>query len=427
MIKRLLPVSDLYRNISTLVVGTFLAQLVPMLLQALLRRLYPAEDWGAFAVFISITGILMVVASLRYEMAVVLPEKRSDAINLTIAGILSALVFNLVLLLVIWVFNPSLVRFLNLSPDHGFILYYLPAAIFLFSTYQVMNYYLVRCKAYKAVSINKISRRISEGAVHTVLGFAGKFSTGLIWGNIAGHVFNVLAGWIQMVRHGFSLKVVSLKKQWELMKKYREFPMYNLIPAFLNAVCMHFPLILVNKFYAQETTAYFDLAKQVLVLPASILALSISQVLLQNIAEKSRKQESISRDIYRILLGLGILAAGMVVIILLWAPGLFSLYAGEDYYTSGVYAQIIVAGAAMKLMVSPLSSIFPALKKIKIVSFWQAFYFLLICTLFLFREADIISFLKVYLLIDLIAYGLLLILIIRLTRNYEKNISKKTN
>ncbi len=401
-------------------VGTFLAQLIPILLQSVLRRIYPAEFFGVYEVFISITGMLMVIAALRYEMAVVLPDKRGDAVNLVFTGMFASLIFNALLFFVIMVFRERILNLLNLEPQYGYILNYLPFAIFFFSSYQVFNYYLVRHKSYNAVSVNKISRRVSEGALQVGLGLGQRFATGLIWGNIAGHAATFITGWFQMIRSGFSLRLFSLKRQWQLAVRYREFPLVNMIPALLNAVCMHLPLILVMKFFALETTAHFGLARQVLVLPSSIITLSISQVLLQTISEKSRSNQNIISDLKRIILLLLIPAAAMTALVLLWAPPLFALYAGSEYYISGKYAQIIVPGAAIKLMVVPVSSIFIALKRIKLFSIWQACYFLLISSLIFMDALQIETFLKIYLTIDLIAYGVMLILIFYIAKNYEK-------
>lgn len=307
------------------------------------------------------------------------------------------------------------------------MLYYLPASIFLFSTYQVFNYYLVRHKAYRDISVNKISRRISEGGGQLVFALAGKFNTGLIWGNILGHLVNIVAGWIQMLRNGFSVKSFSIRRQWYLAGKYKEYPVYNMLPALLNAICMHLPLLLINKFYDPETTAHFGLARNVLVLPASILTVSISQVLLQSISEKCRAKESFISDLNRILLLLGMMAGVMTILILLWAPKLFALYAGQEYYISGIYARIIVAGAALKLVAAPVSSLIIPLNKIKVYSLWQAVYFLMISGLFLMSHLHIQTFLFVYLIIDLIAYSALLIIILYYSHIYEKSINQQRN
>lgn len=424
MLKHFFRRSDLFRNISTLVIGTFLAQLVPILLQSYLRRVYPAEDFGAYGLFVSLTGMLMILASFRYEMATVMPEKKSDAHNLVFLGMSCSLLFSLLLFLVVVLFQAPLLRILNLKQDYGFMLYLSPLSIFLFSSYQIINYYLVREKAFKAISVNKLSRRIAEGGVQTSMGYINPLSSGLIWGDVFGHLVNNISGWIQMLRKGFSLSDFSWTRQWALLKQYKEFPLYNLLPAFLNAICLHLPLVLVNKFYSQEIAGYFDLTRLVLTLPASMLALSISQVLLQNLSEKKRLRQSIRQDMSRVIGALALLSALMVVIILLWAPWLFSLYAGPAYDISGTYARILVPAAALKLLVSPVSIIFIAMNKIKTISIWQATYFLLIASLFFFRHLEVLSFLKIYLLIDLLAYGIYLVLILKSIKAYEAAIKK---
>lgn len=422
MLKKFFGGTDLFKNISTLVTGTLLAQLIPVLLQTLLRRIYPAEDFGAYAVFISLTGIFMVASSFRYEMAVVMPDKRNEAVNLAIGAILLSLVFNSLLFLVSFIFRKPFMEFLNLDTEYSFLLTLLPLVSFLFSSYQILNYYLVRYKRYKSISLNKFSRRFSEGIGQTTFGLGGFFSSGLIWGNIAGHIINLISGIFQVTRSDFSLRLFSWTKQRKMLKRYREFPTFNLIPALLNSICMHLPIILVNKFFTGETAAYFDLSRQVLVLPASILSLSISQVMLQNIAEKRRKKESFRNDLYKIILLLGALATVMVLIFSIWAPYLFGMYAGADYQRSGEFARILVFGSALKLIVSPLSSIFAPLGQIKKVSIWHTFYFTLILSLSLLRNLDIITFLKIYLLLDILAYSILFVMIFWVSNNYEKKI-----
>jgi lipopolysaccharide exporter len=417
--------NELFRNISTLVAGTLVAQFIVVVIQIFLRRIFPAEDFGAFAIYISITGILMILATFRYEMAIVLPEKTSDATNMVFLGIILSFLFNLILFFVIFFFKDQFADLLNLKPSYSFILYFSPVSIFLFSSYQVINYYLVREKKYNAVSVNKISRRFAEGVTQTGLGMAGKYSTGLIYGDITGHLVNNIAGWVQLIRGGFIFRYFSIRSQWQLLLKFREFPVYNLIPSFLNAASMHLPLIMIARLYAQETAAYFDLTRWVLAFPASLLALSISQVMLQSISEKSRKKLSIRSDIRQLIVVLSIISATMVIFIMLWGPWLFSIYAGSEYRISGVFAQILVAGAAIKLVVSPLSSTFIALNRIRLGSVWQAAYFICICSLFLLDGLEVIDFLKIYLAIDIFMYGIYLALILSIVGKYEKNLKNQ--
>ena len=75
--------SEYIRNTLTLVSGNTLAQLIPLLAEPVLTRLFPPEDFGLLALFISISSLFAIVATGRYELAVMLPSKDEDAVNLS--------------------------------------------------------------------------------------------------------------------------------------------------------------------------------------------------------------------------------------------------------------------------------------------------------------------------------------------------------
>ena len=69
-------------DVLKLVTGTTLAQIIVVLTSPLLTRLYGPEAFGFYALFASITGILGVIACMRYELAIMLPKTDEEAANL---------------------------------------------------------------------------------------------------------------------------------------------------------------------------------------------------------------------------------------------------------------------------------------------------------------------------------------------------------
>ena len=67
--------------------GTAIAQILSILASPIITRMYGPEAFGLSALFASITGIVAVVACLRYELAIMLPEKDEDAANLLALGL----------------------------------------------------------------------------------------------------------------------------------------------------------------------------------------------------------------------------------------------------------------------------------------------------------------------------------------------------
>ncbi|MTD32896.1 lipopolysaccharide biosynthesis protein [Paludibacterium denitrificans] len=74
--------SPFLQHIITLVTGAAVAQIVPLLASPLITRLYTPQAVGVQAVYVSWLSSLAVLATARYEMAIVLPAEETKASNL---------------------------------------------------------------------------------------------------------------------------------------------------------------------------------------------------------------------------------------------------------------------------------------------------------------------------------------------------------
>ena len=177
------------RNTAILVSGTGIAQVIPILMQLVLRRTYSIEDFGAFSVYMSLLSPFVVIALFRYEIAIVIPSDKKDATNLFAISLITNLIFVAFLLLIIILFKNPVISLFNFPEKYSYYLYFLPLGILLFGASQSINYFLIREKAFKASAINKISRRIAEGFTQVIFGLI-KQPVGLVIGDIIGNLSN---------------------------------------------------------------------------------------------------------------------------------------------------------------------------------------------------------------------------------------------
>jgi O-antigen/teichoic acid export membrane protein len=415
--------SELLRNTSILISGTALAQLIPILLQPVLRRFFSPEIFGAYSVYLSLIGILIVISSFRYELAIILPRKDKEAAAVFFLTLILNLLFNILLLFFIILWKIKILMFLNLSEAFANYLYLVPLGTFLFSSYQSINYWLIREKKFFPISLNKFVRRGFEGAAQVVFKFL-KISHGLIYGDLIGQIANVFSGIYQGSKSGLSLHMFSPNKIKYVLFKYSEYPKFNIIPAFMSACSYLLPAIMINKFYSAESTGYFDLSKLLLSIPLALIASSISNVLLQRVSEKSKSKLSIRKDLISILFFVSLAVIFEIGIIMFWAEDIFKILFGNKWEFSGTISKILVWAFAFNFIVSSFSSIFISLKKIKLLSVWQLFYFLSILTLFFFNNLSFSNFLKVYVIIELICCSMITLFIFYVVVNYEKLIPK---
>jgi O-antigen/teichoic acid export membrane protein len=411
--------SELVRNASVLMSGTVIAQLLSILLQPVLRRLFTPESFGIYSVYLSLVGIIIVISSLRYDDAIVLPKSDKESINLVGLSLIINFVINLFIFFLVFLFGGKIISFLNLPSNFPVsMLYIIPVGTFLLGTYQALNNWLIRKKKYYSVSINKLVRRSCEGAAQIVFALL-KFFNGLIYSDIVGQASNVTIVALQAKKNNLNLNLLSFTKLKYVFNKYSDFPKYNLIPAFMSACSYLLPPIFINKFFSPETAGYFDLSKLLLSIPIAFIASSISSVLLQRISEKFNRKETILSDLKPVFFVVGFISIVEIITIILFGEDIFKIIFGKQWVTSGAISKIMVWSLALNFIVSSFSCIFVSMRKIKTYSVWQLIYFISILSLLFFKHLPFISFLKIYVIIEVLCYLLVTSIMIFIVYRYE--------
>ena len=422
MLKGLFGTSGFLKNTAILIMGTGIAQAIPIILQPVLRRVYAPEDFGAFAVYFSLIGILTVIANFRYDLAIGLPEKDEDGASLVFLTLMINFIFNSFLLIVILLFRENIAQFLKFPEKFSYFLLLLPFSTFFFCSFQAMNFWLIRKKAFSALSINKISRRGAEGVVQLAFGLF-RNSSGLFWADIAGSISNNLSGIRQMRKTSFSLLFYSRQRIIKVMKRYSGFPKFNLVPHLLGTIAMQLPVFMINRLYTKTELGFFDLTQQAILAPFALISVAVSQVLLQRVSEKKHNREKLFHDFRNLSLLLFAIGITSVVVIELWGPKLFSLVFGSKCLIAGTYSRVLVVGYMFFLVVSPMGAILMGLEEIRVFSLWNILHFLLLVGLYFVKDIAFIDFLKLYVGIEIVAFSILYAWITKTVIKYEKQLS----
>ena len=148
--------SDFIKNSLTLSGGVALAQVLPFLFYPVLGRIFTAEEFGLLAVLTSITSVLAVVGSGKYESGILVAGDKNEAANLA----LFAVVMGLATMAVSWV----LMQFVLIRPLTAWLdepqlehwIFVCPLAAFFIIVFNVYNEWCVRESYFKALSVNKI-------------------------------------------------------------------------------------------------------------------------------------------------------------------------------------------------------------------------------------------------------------------------------
>ncbi|MDY0140438.1 MAG: oligosaccharide flippase family protein [Bacteroidales bacterium] len=410
-----------FKGVATLVSGTAIAQLILIVFQLVLRRQYAPEVFGTFGVYMSIVGILVILSTLRYDLAVVLPKHDKTANSLLVAGVLLSLTINIFLFIIAAIFRDSLVSLIGFPEKYKNWIFFIPVSTFLFSSYQMINYWLTRKGAFRSIATNKIIRRSFEGTTQSGFGFLAT-NKGLIFGDIIGNIVNILSGIKQASKNGFTFKGVSPTHIKFSLKRYRNFPKYQALPALLNTASILLPIFLINKYFSHDTAGYFDLSRQILAVPIAFITAALSQVLLKDYSGRIIKKQKLKTNILKTAGLLSVLILPFLILIMLFGEELFGFVFSPVWTQSGAFSAILVPAFAIQFIVSPLSISFTVLEELKILAIWQITYFLLISCLYFFTGLSIEKFLIIFTIINILSYLIYFILILHVCNKYDKTI-----
>lgn len=375
MIERLKPKSEFSRNVLTMMTGTTIAQAIPVAISPILTRIYTPEEFGVFAIFIAIAALFGAVASGRYELAIMLPKKDEDAINICALGFIIAALMSLTLLILILLFGEQFVLFLNdetLKPW----LYLVPISVFLLGLWNILNYFNNRKKQYKELAEATVLRSLILAIVQLSLGFMKTGISGLISGQILSQLSANLKLLIDVKKNKTLISKVSKTRILELAKKYKKFPKFSVPSTFMNTASLQAPVLLLGVFFSSTTVGFYSLSHRFISMPMTIIGSSIGQVFFQessSIKNDQKNLRELTLSTYKKLFKIGLIP---FLIIMVYADYIFGFVFGKNWVIAGEYAQTLSLWIFFVYISSPLSNLCFTLEKQKQALYFNTFIFL---------------------------------------------------
>ena len=262
------PKGSFAANVLTLMTGTIIAQAIPIAISPILTRIYKPEDFGIFALYMSLASIISVIATGQYEIAVMLPEKDEDAFNLVALSVIIAFCVSSITLFALWILNSQIISYIGNSEISQW-LYFIPLTILLTGIYNPLNYWINRKKQYKRLAINRVSQSTASAATNLGMGLNGFGASGLIVGGIAGQSIGTAAlGWYAWREDKQKIKLIKKNKVIENAKKYQDFPKFNAIQAFFDSFRLNGIVFLTTNFFNLTILGYYSFAIRILQSPS---------------------------------------------------------------------------------------------------------------------------------------------------------------
>lgn len=359
-IRRILPKNRFARSVSVLVGGTALGQAVMVMVAPILTRIYSPQDLGMLAVFVALLSFISVVACLRYEVAIPLPDNEHEASALLVLSLFIIPLVAGLSAIPIYLYRVSIAQLLN-SPGLANYLFLLPLGAAFAAAYSALNFWAVRMKAFTSIAKSRICQSVTVVSIQ--LGGASLGPIALVLGQVTGHATGSIF-----------LSLGALKQRWKevrsvkwtdiihVARKYKTSPQFSIWTAMFNTAGSHLPAILFAILFSPAAAGIYALANRVLLMPIQLLGQATANVFFSGAAQAHR-EDKLSDLVASVHGRLAHIGMPPILVLLIAGPTIFSHVFGPEWRDAGIFAQWLSPWLYLVMITSPLTSTFLVLGK----------------------------------------------------------------
>jgi O-antigen/teichoic acid export membrane protein len=336
--------------------GTFFAQGLAVIALPVLTRLYSPSDFNLLAIYSSLIGLMAVAASLRFNVAVALPERDEVAMDLLRLSMLSAAVLATLVGIVVWLIPGKLVEMLG-SPGFEPYLWMLPVGLFLASAYDAAQYWATRRKQFVLITKTRLTRAV--GGVGCQLSLSGV--TPSAWGLIFGQMVYGGLGLVGILasiwrQEGALFRRLDTARLVQTAKDYRRYPLVSVPEALMNTAANELPVILIATAAVGPEAGFLMLSLRVLGLPMALVGSSVGQVFLAE-APSRFLDGTIQSFTQKTMWRLAKVGAVPLLLIGAAAPAILPIVFGSEWSRTGELVAWLTPWFVFQFVSSPVSMV----------------------------------------------------------------------
>ncbi|WP_306232488.1 oligosaccharide flippase family protein [Agrococcus beijingensis] len=338
--------------------GSVIAQLATVAALPFLARMYSPIAFGEYAIFVSITAFASVIATLRYEMAIVLPRSPREAAAVKQLTLRLLLIASLLIALVCVVIAALPIA---IDGDWRWLILLLGPSTFLLGYNAIMMYWFMRLNRYGILSRNRVLQAVAIAGSQALAGLVPNPSGfGLVLGMITGQAVAALLLVLSDPSRRLKKDGRNLRQWSYLFRRHWRLPALTAPQALVDSFRMN-GINLVIGSMSLSALGQYSQAWRLVNVPASLIGAALSQVYFPEFASTPRK------DLFRAVRSSvvkSMLISAIPFALIFWlSPLVFPWALGDQWVEAGRYAQVLVPWLYINLATSPISTLFVVLQK----------------------------------------------------------------
>lgn len=333
--------------------GTLVGQVVTFVALPILARLYSPAEFGVYSIALAITAIVLPIAVLRLDRALLLPALDSTTKSLLWAALVMAVLVSTITGAGTWLFGTF---------DRDPVMSMLVALVVLSSAAVALFVSLAsRVGSYGTIGIRTGAQSVTSTGSQFAFGVAGLTSSGLVGGALVGSGIGValLSPYARRLRGR-----ASLRKALAGLRLYWRFPVVFLPIALLTLLSQQMPLLFGARVFGLDAAGAIGIAERLVAIPVALLGLAVGTVFESELARALRERAGgqVRRYLQTslVLAIVGVLAGAVLGLVAPWGLVVFF---GPDWVVAGQVAQAMSIVVVTRLVVSATKNLTQLLQR----------------------------------------------------------------
>ena len=361
--------SELVRNTTKLLSANVLAQVVGLLIYPVLTRMYSQDDFGLLSLFVSMGGVMALVATAEYQYSIVLPKEEKTAVGAWhMGGMILCCVTLLVALSI--PFAPQIAALFK-APALSRWYWALPIYVFLMGLWALLNYWYSRHKMFGRIGTYQVTQSLVGAGAKAGFGASGFTGGGLIVSAFLAPLTAICLNIATSLRALNPLRTFDKNATREAARTYKNFPCFSLPRALVNNVSGNLGVWLLTPAFGLTSVGFFGMAITLAFRPLNVIRNSIYQVLYQRTSERVQMHASIRHIFFQLLTKTALIVGLAFAVLYFILPTLCGWILSEGWEETGELIRLFLPWLFFSMLVAPICFLADVFGKQKIGLFFE--------------------------------------------------------
>jgi O-antigen/teichoic acid export membrane protein len=338
-----------------LAAGIVLAQAILFGATPIVSRLYGPAVFGTAARVLAIVAVSSVIATGRFELAIMLPASRAAGYAVFCLSSAVACVGAIAASVVIVVLRPW--------HSFGALSWALPLGLVINGVSTASAYWLLRDRSFSRVATGRVASSLLTVGMQIGLGLAG---APVAWVLIAATIVGP-GVMIVLAFSGSNRASLHARPAWRDLcsaaRDYRRFPLVEAGGALLGTLGLQLPVLLLSVWYPAASVGAFFMAQRLLTAPVSLMGAAVGQVFFQRASERMREGRELWSLTFSLFKRLVLVGFVPMSVVLVFGRPLFTWLLGPSWVDAGRFAQLLAPSTFFQLTFVPLCTLFAVMQR----------------------------------------------------------------